>query len=128
MRALARRPGEDNVTVTWDLLDEWIKPYIADLNELDGVTTLQSCAGHEEGETRPASGETFACDGHLWFADDELFTDDLLTRLTLLAGITSVSKLYGREQAPVIEVTFARRQRRRAMGLLLLALNAVAAT
>lgn len=97
--------------LTHSLLDDWIRPHIEALNAIPGVATLQSCAGHEQGERRPASSETHACAGHLWFMPTPLFSSWRLTALALTDGVEAVSVQYGREVHPIIELTFRRTAR-----------------
>ena len=93
------------------LCDPAIRSTIVTLNKL-GALTLQSCAGHKEGETRPASGETFYSDSLIWFDGRlPLWSDMFCLSLLDLEGIELVSRLYGREPFPVIEVTFPLKQR-----------------
>ena len=93
------------------LCDPAIQDTLVQLNKL-GVPTLQSCDGHEEGETRKASGETFWSDSLIWFDGRlPLWSDEFCLSLVDLEGIEFVSRLYGRESFPVVEVTFPLKQR-----------------
>lgn len=98
-----------------ELLDPWIVPWLERLNAIPGVETLQSCAGHEYGETRAASGETSETDGVLWFRATSLFQDQHLVLLSAVRGVDAVAKLYGREEFPVVEILFRRRERERVL-------------
>ena len=93
------------------LCDPAIRTILVQLNKL-GVFTLQSCAGHKEGDTRLASSEKFWSDSLIWFDGRlSLWTDAFCLSLLNLEGIGLVSRLYGRELFPVVEVIFPLEQR-----------------
>lgn len=68
------------------------------LNGLDGVYTLQSCAGHEDS------------DAHIWLRLNPVMTGRMRELAPLLVeqvGVLSVSQVWGRDWFPVWEVTIA---------------------
>lgn len=98
-----------------ELLDPWIVPWLERLNAIPGVETLQSCAGHEFGEVRAASGETSEVDGALWFRAHPILRESRLEILSAVEGVDAVSKLFGREDFPIVEILFRRRERERVL-------------
>jgi len=78
-------------------IDEALKPLLG-LLWARGIKTYQSCSGHKGAEGFPS-----AC---LWTGND-LLTDEQIVALVRKPGIEQLSRLWGREKFPVIEIIFA---------------------
>lgn len=82
--------------------------WCAALNALDGVCTVQSCAGHKRPDGALDSG-------HLWLRLDSEMTarfDAKALALANAAGIERVSRLYTKWGAEITEVVFLGNERR----------------
>ena len=80
-----------------DGLDEGLEEFIMNINKLPGVTTLQSCSGHKQGEDgRPCNGEVWV----LLSPSVERIFEGEVDEFTRHPCIESVAKLYGRGDAP----------------------------
>ncbi len=81
--------------------DPEIVPWCERINELDGICTLQSCAGHLDGE--------HGHEGHIWLWLDRDRLNELQDRGIELAdrnGIERVSVIYQPWGQEIVEVCF----------------------
>lgn len=79
------------------MIDSGILPLLEDLWR-HGVVTYQSCSGHVGAESYPSA--------QLW-VDSETLNDEECAKLADAEGIEQVSRLWGRERFPVVEIVFA---------------------
>lgn len=98
-----------------DGVDIEMIPFLWELNELDGVMSLQSCIGHEvEGE----DGVVYYNDGYLWVKLSEKLARRFYQRAFKLArrkGVERVYTLYSNWGEEIVVVVFNRRMNDRVL-------------
>ena len=98
---LALREG-DSVTDYGPYMDDGMVEWCDRLNAIPHVVTLQSCAGHPEGE-RSKTGGIGPYGASLWFRADFDFDAEMLADDP---SIDQVAHLFGRDREPLWEVLF----------------------
>lgn len=85
-----------------EFMDDGMVEWCDRINAISGVTTLQSCAGHETSRT----GESgYVRPGSLWFRA-AYFTSEQARWLSEQKTIDQVAHLFGRGREPLWEVLF----------------------
>lgn len=82
---------------TIENIDLAILPLLNSIWKL-GINTYQSCSGHKDAEGFPTA--------HLWL-DNSSMDDNQIDTLSRKPGIEQISRIWGRESFPVIEILFA---------------------
>lgn len=79
------------------MIDQRIQPLL-DRLWAEGIVTYQSCSGHVGSEGFPSA--------HIWLSNNSL-SDTHIAELSRKLGIEQISRIWGREKEPVIEIVFA---------------------
>ena len=77
-------------------IDPAIRPLLEKIWKL-GISTFQSCSGHHKAEMHPSA--------MIWL-DNDAISDEQIVALSEIEGVDQVSRLWGRQRSPVVEVIF----------------------
>lgn len=83
-------------------LDPEIVPYLEQINSLQGICTVQSCAGHKR-------KDGYQDDGHLWLRMSQSVTTSFCNSAVIVAKhpyITRVARLYQSDGQEIVEICF----------------------
>ena len=77
-------------------IDRAIGPLLEKIWKL-GISTFQSCSGHMKAEGFPSA---------LIWLDNDAISDEQIVAISEIEGVEQVSRMWGRERSPVVEIIF----------------------